>query len=395
MCGIVGYVGKREALPVLLDGLRRLEYRGYDSAGVAVLNGSLHVAKSPGKVRALEEKLSTETILGTLGIAHTRWATHGVPNEANAHPHVSCDGRLALVHNGIIENYAELRAELTAAGHAFASETDTETLAHLVEHLLRFPGASLADAVRSAVRRVRGTFGVAVVSADFPGTIVVARLGSPIVLGIGDGEMLVASDANAILGHTRQVVFLDDGEMAVIDADGYRVVSLDNLPVQKSPENLDWSAEVAQKNGFDHFMLTQQYAEACRFYERTHSLFWDQHKIRSASIIQKWARGLILSDHSEAAVDLIEEAAKLIAALPEPRGSKPAEELAPQFRRPAAAGHPQRVSIGDLLYDGACRSAPQEVGAVVVIAREHVGAEPCQRFIPRGLHERQSLRHDI
>lgn len=257
MCGIVGYVGAREALPVLLDGLRRLEYRGYDSAGVAVLNGSLRVTKSPGKVRALEEKLAGEALPGTLGIAHTRWATHGVPSEANAHPHLSCDGRVALVHNGIIENYAELRAELVAAGHAFASETDTEALAHLIEHLLRYPGTTLADAVRSAVRRVRGTFGVAVVSADEPGVIVAARLGSPIVLGIGDGETLVASDANAILGHTRQVVFLDDGEMAVIGAGGYRVVSLENRPVQKIPERLDWSAESAQKNGFSHFMLKE------------------------------------------------------------------------------------------------------------------------------------------
>lgn len=258
MCGIVGYVGKRQALPVLMDGLRRMEYRGYDSAGVAVMDdANLRVAKSVGKVRALADSLVDKTVVGTLGIAHTRWATHGVPSEANAHPHVSCDGRVALVHNGIIENYAELRPELVAAGHAFASETDTETLAHLVEHLMRFPGTTLADAVRSAVRRVRGTFGLAVVSADYPNEIVVARLGSPIVIGIGDNEYLVASDPNAIIGHTRSMIFLDDGEMAVLDRDGYRVVSLDNLPVAKTPENIDWSAEDAQKNGHAHFMMKE------------------------------------------------------------------------------------------------------------------------------------------
>ncbi len=258
MCGIVGYVGKRQALPVLMDGLRRMEYRGYDSAGIAVMDDAdLRVAKSVGKVRALADSLVDTTVAGTLGIAHTRWATHGVPSEANAHPHVSCDGKVALVHNGIIESYAELRAELTAAGHAFASETDTETLAHLVEHLMRFPGVTLADAVRSAVRRVRGTFGLAVVSTDYPNEIIVARLGSPIVIGVGEGEYLVASDPNAIIGHTRSMIFLDDGEMAVLNRDGYRVVSLENLPVAKHPENIDWSAEDAQKNGHAHFMMKE------------------------------------------------------------------------------------------------------------------------------------------
>lgn len=257
MCGIVGYVGKRQVLPILLDGLRRMEYRGYDSAGIAVMGDGIRVEKSVGKVRALSDALADASVFGTLGIAHTRWATHGVPSEANAHPHVSCDGRVALVHNGIIENYAELRSELTAAGHVFASETDTEALAHLVEHLMRFPGTTLSDAVRSAVRRVRGTFGLAVVSADFPDEIVIARLGSPIVIGIGDNEYLVASDPNAIIGHTRSMIFLDDGEMCVLDRTGYRVLSLDNLPVAKVPEEIDWSAESAQKNGHAHFMMKE------------------------------------------------------------------------------------------------------------------------------------------
>ncbi len=268
MCGIVGYIGKREALPILMDGLRRLEYRGYDSAGVAVLNPStssgpmaLHVVKAAGKIASLDAVLADRTISGTNGIAHTRWATHGVPSEENAHPHVDCHGKIALVHNGIIENYSELRESLKVAGHVFRSETDTEVLVHLVEHLLNFPGTTLADAVRSAVRRVRGTYGIAAVRLEEPDTIVVARLGSPIVLGVGDGELLVASDANAIIGHTRQVVFLDDGEMAILTAEGYRVSSLDNLPVKKSLEQIDWNVEDAQKNGHAHFMLKEMYEQ--------------------------------------------------------------------------------------------------------------------------------------
>ncbi len=261
MCGIVGYIGKREALPILMDGLRRLEYRGYDSAGVAVLNGDLHVVKAVGKIASLDQALSDLTIPGTNGIAHTRWATHGVPSEENAHPHIDCHGKIALVHNGIIENYSELRESLKVAGHIFRSETDTEVLVHLVEHLLNFPGTTLADAVRSAVRRIRGTYGIAAFRLLEPEQIVVARLGSPIVLGVGDGEMLVASDANAIIGHTRQVVFLDDGEMAVLTADGYRVSSLDNLPVKKSPEQIDWNVEDAQKNGYAHFMLKEMHEQ--------------------------------------------------------------------------------------------------------------------------------------
>ncbi len=261
MCGIVGYIGKREALPILMDGLRRLEYRGYDSAGVAVLNGDLHVVKAVGKIASLDQALSDLTIPGTNGIAHTRWATHGVPSEENAHPHIDCHGKIALVHNGIIENYSELRESLKVAGHIFRSETDTEVLVHLVEHLLNFPGTTLADAVHSAVRRIRGTYGIAAFRLLEPEQIVVARLGSPIVLGVGDGEMLVASDANAIIGHTRQVVFLDDGEMAVLTADGYRVSSLDNLPVKKSPEQIDWNVEDAQKNGYAHFMLKEMHEQ--------------------------------------------------------------------------------------------------------------------------------------
>ncbi len=257
MCGIIGYVGRRQALPILLEGLKRLEYRGYDSAGVCVLDVVLRTVRSPGKIKALEDRLAGQELGGSLGIAHTRWATHGPPTEANTHPHADCSGRLALVHNGIIENYSELRRELEAQGHVFASETDTETLAHLIEQIQKDEACDLPMAVRLALRRVRGTYGLAVVSADQPDVLVVVRLGSPIVLGIGDNEFFVASDASAILGHTRQVVFLDDGEMAVLDRQGYRVSSLDDAPVAKSPESIDWSAEEAQKNGQPHFMLKE------------------------------------------------------------------------------------------------------------------------------------------
>src|SRR5436189_1598131 len=204
MCGIIGYVGKRQAAPILVDGLRRLEYRGYDSAGVAVQNGAgIVVTKLAGRVHALQNQLEQAPILGTSGIAHTRWATHGAPNQRNAHPHSDCGGRLALVHNGIIENADALRAALERAGHRFRTDTDTETLAHLIEDA---PGATLEARVGAAIAAVVGTYGLAVLSADDPGKVVVARQGSPVLLGIGDGEFFVASDAAAVLAHTRSVV---------------------------------------------------------------------------------------------------------------------------------------------------------------------------------------------
>ncbi len=258
MCGIVAYVGSRDSLPILLDGLKRLEYRGYDSAGVAVVRDGLHVLRAPGKIAELESKLSASPLSGTTGIAHTRWATHGPPVEKNAHPHADCAGRIAVVHNGIIENYAELRRDLEARGHSFRSDTDTEVLPHLIEDALQRPGATLTSAVRQAVSRVRGTYGIAVTSADEPSLLVTARLGSPIVLGIGEHGMFAASDASAIIGHTRQVVFLDDGEIAALRPDGYEISSLDNRgPVTKLPEEIEWSAEAAQKQGHQHFMLKE------------------------------------------------------------------------------------------------------------------------------------------
>ncbi|PYP44855.1 MAG: glutamine--fructose-6-phosphate aminotransferase, partial [Gemmatimonadetes bacterium] len=219
MCGIVGYTGRRDAAPRLLEGLKRLEYRGYDSAGVAVANGGgVVVTKLAGRVAALVDELGRAPVHGTAGIAHTRWATHGAPTQRNAHPHVDCRGEIALVHNGIIENADVLRAALQRAGHRFSSETDTETLAHLIEDAT---GPSLEARVIAALDHVDGTYGLAVMSAAEPGKIVVARQGSPVLLGIGEDELFVASDASAVLEHTRSVVYLNDGDIAVLVPDGY------------------------------------------------------------------------------------------------------------------------------------------------------------------------------
>lgn len=258
MCGIVGYIGKREALPILMDGLRRLEYRGYDSAGVAMVNGNLHIKRAAGKIAQLESALIDFDGTGTLGIAHTRWATHGAPTEDNAHPHRDCHDRLAIVHNGIIENYAELRDHLKTKGHTFRSQTDTEVLAHLIEEERgHHVGLSLKDAVLAALNQVRGAYGLAVVSADDPNTLIVARLGSPLVIGVGQDEWFVASDPSAILAHSREMVYLNDGELCVINRDGYEITRLDNTPVTKCIEHIDWSVEDVQKNGQAHFMLKE------------------------------------------------------------------------------------------------------------------------------------------
>ncbi|MSR22692.1 MAG: glutamine--fructose-6-phosphate transaminase (isomerizing) [Gemmatimonadetes bacterium] len=259
MCGIVGYVGSREAVPILLGALRRLEYRGYDSAGVTVLDpdGTLKTAKATGKLTRLEHLLVKHPLAGTCGIGHTRWATHGAPNYENAHPHFSADGTIALVHNGIIENAVSLRAGLEAAGVRFQSETDTEVVAHLVERL--WPeGGRLEDAVALALERVIGTYGLAVVSSRDPNKIVVARHGSPLLLGVGrDGEMLVGSDAAAVIAHTRNVVYLDDGDYAVITPEDYRTFHLRLGPVRRQVHEVTWDLAAIEKGGFEHFMLKE------------------------------------------------------------------------------------------------------------------------------------------
>ena len=255
MCGIVGYVGGRGATRLLIDGLKRLEYRGYDSAGIAMSNGNgLETRKAKGKISRLEGVVNESPIHGTVGIAHTRWATHGVPNECNAHPHVDCTNTIAVVHNGIIENYDALRKVLKEKGHTFRSETDTEVLAHLIEENYQ---TTLEDAVMDALNLVEGTYGIAVLSSRDKDKIVAARKGSPLLLGVGEGEYFVASDVAAILQHTREVVYLDDGEVGVITRNGYKVSDLAARPVRKGVSRVDWDLDQIEKGGFAHFMLKE------------------------------------------------------------------------------------------------------------------------------------------
>ena len=257
MCGIVGYVGPRVAAPLLIEGLKRLEYRGYDSAGVATLNGKgLETRKAVGKIAKLESAVDESPVLGSTGIGHTRWATHGAPNECNAHPHHDCSDTIAVVHNGIVENATPLRAQLEKRGHTFKSETDTEVFAHLIEAASE-GDTPLEDAVIDALRLVEGTYGIAVISSKDPEKIVAARKGSPLLLGLGEGENYVASDVAAILEHTRQVVYLDDGEMAVVTKDGYEVFDLNAKRVRKGVSRIDWDLDQIEKGGFEHFMLKE------------------------------------------------------------------------------------------------------------------------------------------
>ena len=258
MCGIVGYVGPKEAAPILLQGLKGLEYRGYDSAGVALLNGSgVQVVKRSGKLSTLVEAVDEADPRGTCGIAHTRWATHGVPNQPNAHPHTSSDGEIALVHNGIIENAESIRIQLLEAGYSFASETDTEVVVHLIDHLWT-DGMPMEDAVSAALRSIDGAYGIAVVSSRDPNKIVVARDGSPLLIGVGkNGEMLAGSDAAAVIALTRQVVYLDDGDYAVLEPEGYRTYKLEGTEVSRSVHQVTWDIEAMEKGGYEHFMLKE------------------------------------------------------------------------------------------------------------------------------------------
>jgi glucosamine--fructose-6-phosphate aminotransferase (isomerizing) len=255
MCGIIGYVGPRAATPLLIEGLKRLEYRGYDSAGVAIMNGrGVETRKAAGKIIELESVVEADPMNGTLGIAHTRWATHGAPNHCNAHPQVCCDGQIAVVHNGIVENATALRKALEEAGHRFVSETDTEVLAHLIEEYL---DGNLEEAVSAALRSVEGTYGIAVVSSRERDKIVAARKGSPLLIGLGDGEYFVASDVSAILAHTREVVYIEDGDLAVLERTGYRVIDLDASELTRAVSRIDWDLDMIERGGFAHFMLKE------------------------------------------------------------------------------------------------------------------------------------------
>ncbi|HSK19781.1 MAG TPA: glutamine--fructose-6-phosphate transaminase (isomerizing) [Longimicrobiales bacterium] len=257
MCGIVGYIGDRPAVPLLLEGLKRLEYRGYDSAGLTLVNGDgLDTRKAVGKIAELEKQVGNgRQPDATIGIAHTRWATHGAPNERNAHPHLSCNGEFAVVHNGIIENAGTLRKKLEQMGHTFRSETDTEVIAHLIEEAYE---GNLEDAVREALRQVEGAYGLAIVSSREPRKIVAARKGSPLLLGVTDnGEYFVASDVAAVLAQTRQVIYLDDGEMAVLTDDGYETQSLRGESLEKEVKQIAWDLDAIEKSGHDHFMIKE------------------------------------------------------------------------------------------------------------------------------------------
>jgi glutamine---fructose-6-phosphate transaminase (isomerizing) len=264
MCGIVGYVGPKDVVSVILEGLRRLEYRGYDSAGIAVGSAGhgLELRRAPGKLRNLEEVIRQHPLHGTYGIGHTRWATHGRPTEENAHPHRDCTGRIVVVHNGIVENYLELKRELAEEGHTFVTETDTEVIAHLVEQELRSAESSgktmlLDEAVRRAARRLTGAYAISVISADAPDTIVTARNGPPAVVGVGEGESFVASDVPGILHHTRMMYFLADGDVAILTPHGVKFTNLAGDPVVRMVEKILWDPIQAEKGGYKHFMLKE------------------------------------------------------------------------------------------------------------------------------------------
>src|SRR5215472_4488620 len=254
MCGIVGYIGPKRVVPLILDGLRRLEYRGYDSAGIAVVseNGKLEIRRAPGKLRNLEESIRNTPIDGMYGIGHTRWATHGRPTEENAHPHRDCTGEIVVVHNGIIENYLDLKRQLIKEGHKFQTETDTEIIAHLLEKFSK--DSTLEEAVLKAAKAMTGAYALVAVSTRDRRKIVAARMGPPIVIGLGDEEFFVASDIPAVLQHTRSVFFLGDGEIAILTAQGVRLIDFESRSIVRPAQQITWDPIMAEKGGFKHFM---------------------------------------------------------------------------------------------------------------------------------------------
>src|SRR5271170_3892974 len=256
MCGIVGYIGPKRVVPLILEGLKRLEYRGYDSAGIAVVgaNGKMLIRRAPGKLRNLEESIRTTPLEGVYGIGHTRWATHGRPTEENAHPHRDCSGDIVVVHNGIVENFLPLKEQLIREGHQFKTQTDTEVIAHLVER--HFDG-SLEAAVRAALKEISGVYALVVISRKDPGKIIAARLGPPVVIGLGDGEFFVASDVPALLEHTRDMFFLGDGDIAVLTPDGVHLTDFNGRPIKRQVTHILWDPIMAEKGGYKHFMLKE------------------------------------------------------------------------------------------------------------------------------------------
>jgi glucosamine--fructose-6-phosphate aminotransferase (isomerizing) len=257
MCGIIGYVGTRDVVPVLIGGLKKLEYRGYDSAGVAVVNGNgVDVVRAEGKLSNLETKLEEHSLHGTFGMGHTRWATHGKPNENNAHPHRDCTGNVVVIHNGIIENFLPLKQRLKSQGHEFKSETDTEVVAHLIEEY-RKDGTSFVDAVKKALKELDGHYALVMIAADEPGTIIAAKQGPPLVIGLGENENIVASDVAPLLSYTRNIIYLEDGEYAVLDDKNVEVFTFDDKKVERAPTKILWDAVMAEKEGYRHYMLKE------------------------------------------------------------------------------------------------------------------------------------------
>ena len=267
MCGIVGYIGPREAYPIIITGLKRQEYRGYDSTGVAILNGGLHVYKKKGKVAELEETLIGKPVSAHIGIGHTRWATHGEPSDCNAHPHVSASGKLAMIHNGIIENYAQLKQELTNKGYSFKSDTDTEVLLNFIEEIKKNNQCTLDEAVRIALKRVAGAYVILLLDEDDPGTIIAARNGSPLVIGIGKGEHFLGSDATPMLEYTKEVVYVNDYEVAIVKADELILKNLGNERQTPYITKLDMELSAIEKSGYDHFMLKEIFEQPSTIYD--------------------------------------------------------------------------------------------------------------------------------
>lgn len=293
MCGIVGYVGEKQAEPILLNGLKRLEYRGYDSSGIALFlpkKKTISIRKTQGKISALEALLKKKPLSSTLGIAHTRWATHGVPNQVNAHPHTDCKSEIAVVHNGIIENYAQLKSELLKEGHKFTSQTDTEVIVHLIEKFLR--GNSLEEAVRKAISKLTGSFAIGVISAKEPDKLIGARLGSPLIVGVGKNENFLASDAPAILEATKEIIFLEEKEIAILSKDSCKITDFNGKVIHKEPIRINWDITQAQKQGYSHFMLKEINEQPSilesflnsRVETSTGRIFFEEQKITEARI---------------------------------------------------------------------------------------------------------------
>lgn len=267
MCGIVGYIGYREAYPIIIKGLQRLEYRGYDSAGVALLDGDMKIYKKEGKVSDLVSFVENQSTEGTIGMGHTRWATHGAPSDRNSHPHTSNDGRMSIIHNGIIENYASIKEEMIKRGHTFSSDTDTEVLIHLIEDIQKNTGNTLDEAVRIALHEVVGAYAIVVMSKDNPDEIIAARKGSPMVIGVGEGEYFIASDASPIIEYTKNVIFLNDSEMAIVKKDSLVIKTIDNVVQNPYIQELAIQLEMIEKGGYDHFMMKEIYEQPRSIYD--------------------------------------------------------------------------------------------------------------------------------